>query len=315
VRAGQVITAGTGGGDAGAVEGPWVRWRRVAAVLAPFAACLVLLGQFLGTAQINTVPDNLTLSYLLADWGELGLSAVFALLTALAAARAIGSALPDEGGGVPDDPGRGLGQQIGAGVVAAAAAGMTGAALAAIFCGIVLSVPDGAFLRWALVTPAPIAALATLTGVALVRDPVAPPRGWAAWLSLPHASIGLAAVGMFATQFALTAPGYPVLATAQTMLTFAGGALLGAGVAFALPLPPRYQIIAAFPVGLACAAIDASTTTGLLAGLYAIAVTLWWGRRLWQVTRLQAAEHGTGPWSARRGTWGTKGRSPTGWTE
>lgn len=269
------------GGDTGS-EAAQPRARQAAAMLIPGVAALVLAAQFYATAYVHDQYDNPALTYLVANWAELGLSALYLVLTVLALARALGVAV------AADAPGqRRAGGQIGAGLMAAAAGGMTIAALLAIITSIGFPTSHTPFLRWALLAPAPIAAVAALTGAVLVRDPVDPPRGWAARLALPNASILCTAIGMVLIQWANTTVQDPATAGLRSAVALAGAALFGAGVAFALPLPRRFQIIAAAPLTAISAAIGSALTTGLLAGMYIVAVTLWWIRHLWAVIAQQ----------------------------
>jgi len=289
VRAGQAVVDGIDDTGAGASDGDAVappRARQAVGVLVPGAACLLLAAQFYATVQVNTVAGNATLTYVLANWGQLGLAAVFGLLAALAAATIIAAALPepDTAAGRDTTP-QGPGQQVGVGLLAAVAAGMTGAALIAIVASVAFPVPNGPFLRWALLTPLPIAVAAAATAVLVIARPVSPPQGWAAWLTLPYASIVCTAAGALLAQYGLTGPRYPATAALQTVATLVGAALFGAGVAFALPLQRRYQIILAAPTAALCAAIVSGPTTGVLAGMYVVAVTLWWARHLWRLIR------------------------------
>lgn len=293
VRAGNTLSPDPDAAAAASAGQAPVPVRRAIAAGLPGAAAILLAVQFVFTIQVNTEPTNLGLSYLLANWGELGLAAVFGLLAALGLATVFASALPAVEGtdGRPADSR----QQVGAGIVAAVAAGMTGAALVAILAAVGFPVSNGAFLRWALLTPAPIAAMAALTGALIVRTPAGTGAGWAAALTLPHASVVFAAAGMLVSQFALTAPRTAASSGLYGALALLGAAALGAGVAFAVPLPSLFQIILAAPLAASCAAIVGDRTTGVFAGMYTVAVTLWWARHLWGVLRQRSVTRIPGP--------------------
>jgi len=262
------------------------RARQAVGVLVPAAACLLLVAQFYATVQVNTVAGHARLTYVLANWGQLGLAALFGLLAALAAATIIGSVLPEPDTVAGRDAARqSPGQRVGVGLLAAVAGGMTVAALIAVVASVAFPVPNGVFLRWALLTPLPIAVVAAATAVLVISHPAVPPQGWAGVLTLPYASMVCAAVGALLAQYGLTGPRYPATAAVQTAVTLVGALLFGAGVALALPLQRRYQIILAFPTAALCAAIVTGPTTGVLAGMYVVAVTLWWARHLWRLIR------------------------------
>jgi Hsp70 protein len=289
VRAGEAAAddepaaAAAGSGDEPAAV---PRVRQAVGVLVPGVACLLLAAQFYATVEVSRVAGEARLTYVLANWGQLGLAAIFALLAALAAATVFASALSAADASTGSDPSSvDPAQQMGTGLLAAVATGMTVAALIAVVASVAFPVSNGPFLRWALLPPLPLAVTAAATAVLVIGHRLTPPQGWHAWLALPHASIVCAAAGMLLAQYGLTGPAFPATAAVRTAATLAGACLFGAGVAFALPLRRRYQIILAAPMAAFSAAIVSGPTTGVLAGMYVVAATLWWARLAWRLVR------------------------------
>jgi hypothetical protein len=74
---------------------------------------------------------------------------------------------------------------------------------------------------------------------------------------------------------------YPANAWVLTGIGRAGGALIGIATALALARRPRWRLVLAAPAAVLFAAVTSVSTTGVLAGGYVAAVTVWWARRVW----------------------------------
>jgi hypothetical protein len=72
------------------------------------------------------------------------------------------------------------------------------------------------------------------------------------------------------------------------LIGHAGGVLVGAGIACALVRHPVLRIGVAVFLGLFGFLAVGAGGAGVLAVAYAVAVTVWWGYRLWLVLRLPA---------------------------
>jgi len=273
---------------AGPVEPPL---RRAVGVLVPAVASLALVGQFYATARIESAFDR-RYAYLLANWGELALAALAALLACLAAAPILALAVAGARAGRNDAPGptdadQHPGQQVSTGLLAAVAGGLSIAGLYAMVGSVAFGLPGGAFLRWTLLACLPVALAAGGLALFALRG-VDPGTAWHRFLAFPHASVACAAVGMLLLQHADTAPRYPATALLTAVSGRVGACLLGAAAAFAVDLPRRYQLILAAPLAIFAAAVGSGLTAGLLAVVYVVAVALWWGQRVWRLARRRA---------------------------
>jgi hypothetical protein len=148
--------------------------------------------------------------------------------------------------------------------------------------------PNGPFLRWALLPVLPIAAAVTITAVLATRWGRTPARGWHGWLNFPAGSVLCAAAGMLLVQVSMTAKAYPSQALLIGLAGRGGALLLGLGAALAalaVVASPRYRMILAAPLAVFTAAIVSWPATGMLGGMYVAAATLWWLQRVWDLVR------------------------------
>ncbi len=262
--------------------------RRAAALLVPGVASLALLIHFLGSAEPSS-PHSRGFGdpnfYVLANWGELAVAATFALITCLAAATLIASTLSATDRSGPGGESAEPTQQIGTGLLAATAAGLAVAGLYAVGGSVYFDLPNGPFLRWAILPILPIAAAVTVTAVLAARWGRIPPEGWHAWLNFPVGSVLCAAAGMLLIQVSMTAKVYPTGALLNGLVGRGGALLLGVGAAFALVRSSRYRIIVAAPLGVFAAAIVSWPATGVLGVIYIAAVTAWWLQQVWRLVR------------------------------
>jgi hypothetical protein len=159
------------------------------------------------------------------------------------------------------------------------------AGLYAVGGSVYFDLPNGPFLRWALLPILPIAAAVTVTAVLAARSGRVPLEGWHAWLNFPVGSVLSAAAGMLLIQVSMTAKVYPTGALLNGLVGRGGALLLGVGAAFALVRPARYRIIVAAPLGVFAAAIVSWPATGVLGVIYVAAVTAWWLQQVWRLVR------------------------------
>ncbi|WP_334621115.1 hypothetical protein [Micromonospora sp. CPCC 206061] len=104
-----------------------------------------------------------------------------------------------------------------------------------------------------------------------------PAAGWHGWLRFPISSALLAAAGMLMIDYVAAYASYCL--RVQLLIRF-GGLLIGVGAALALV--PGLRLVVAVRLGVVMAGLAEVSTTGILAVIYAIAVTVWWLQRLWQ---------------------------------
>jgi hypothetical protein len=272
--------------DAGVVVPPVPGWRQPAAALVPGFASLGLMTQFLATAKLNRVAAGIGYdpdAYLLADWGELALAGLFALLTCLTSATVIAAAIPVDN---PLGSGRssgGRGQQIGTALLAACGMGLAVACLYAVFDAAVVGYSNAPFLRWALLPLVPLVAVILVTAALATRYGRVPSGGWHVWLGFPPVSVLATAVGMALMQHGLAAPRYDWQEHVLDVLLRVGGVAFAVGSAMAVARRWHYRLILAAPLAVFTAGVVAPSTTGVLACLYVAVVTGWWGRRAWEL--------------------------------
>jgi hypothetical protein len=96
-------------------------------------------------------------------------------------------------------------------------------------------------------------------------------------MKFPPGAIALTTAGMLLVQYTLTIPRPPDLAIYLDLGTRIGGMLIGIGVAFTLVKALLLRLVLALPWGLLAAVIASSTTTGILATVFALAVLCWCG--------------------------------------
>jgi hypothetical protein len=287
---GAARAGGPPSGDAGigpVSVAPAPPMRRVAAMVVPGLGSLALVAHFHLSAYYSGRvrgfydPNR----YVLANWGELAMAGVFAVVACLAAATFIASALPASAraGGFSGLPARG--QPIGTALLAATAIGLAVAGLYAVGGAIYFDLPNGPFLRWALLPALPIAAAAVVSAVAATRWGRVPVAGWHGFLNFPAVSVFAAAAGMLLIQASLTAGVPAARVLLNGLLGRAGGLLLGIGAAVALVKPLLHRLILAAPLAVFTAAIVSPRATGVLGVIYTMSVTVWWGQRVWHLLR------------------------------
>jgi hypothetical protein len=289
VLAEPALTAVLGAADAGAasptatgmVESPTLPpVRRAAAIAVPGMASLGLVAQFLFTAEWNNGSRILRgpYFYVTANWGELAMASVFAVVACLGAGTMLTSLIAARH--TTTHPGDASGQ-MGTGILAAASLGVAIAGLYAVTSSLYFGLDTGPFLRWALAPVAPVAALAAVTALVAARQWRTPRTGWSDLLAFPTGSVVTAAAGMALVQHSLTADRWPHLVLWIDLAGRAGGLLLGIGVVMAVVPTLLLRLIVAAPVAVFTAAIVSWDAVGILGVIYAIAVALWWIRSLW----------------------------------
>jgi hypothetical protein len=237
---------------------------RALGLLVPGLASVGLFSHFVFTARGATA----------SSWGELALAGVLGLVLCLAAGPWIGAALARDAGtrGRWDAAG-----QISAGLLTADAFGVTVAALYAVAAGLYLVVPFGEPLQWALLPVLPAALLAAAVAV-LIRRRLSPP----VFVEFPLVATLILSVGsvLFALTVFETDAGRWVEIASR-----AGGALIGAGVAFLLFRIRVLQGIAAVVLGVFGFFIADPRAIGVFGVGVGIAVAVWWGQRLLALVR------------------------------
>jgi hypothetical protein len=276
------------GGTPPAPAAPVPPLRRAAAMTLPGLASLALYTQYLLTADWH-LGNRISRSrgfYVIANWGELAVAAVFALLACLSAAAVLGPLL---GRGDPPVSRPGT-DRVPAGIAAATATGLAAAGLYAVLASLYFGLPITPFLRWALLPLLPAAAIAVTVATLAQLRRLTPPGGWSTALAFPGSSVIIAAAGMLLSQYALSATRWPYLVPWLDLAGWTGGLLLGVGCATALVRPTLHRVIVAAPLALICAAIAAAAASGILGVIYALAVAGWWTQRLWQLLHTPAQE-------------------------
>jgi hypothetical protein len=263
--------------------------QRAATALVPSLASLILFVYFLAAADRNRPVGALVATgegVLLANWGQLALAALFGLLACAQLATVFAALMPPPDPFTRPDPAPGRGswwdsQQIGPALAATAATGSAVAGVYAIVGAALLDWPTGPFLRWTLLPIVLIVALMLAAGAIATQGRRSPAVGWHQWLGFPVWSVFTATVGMAAVQASVTTSVYPANAWVLTGIGRAGGALIGIATALALARRSPWRLVLAVPAGVLFAAVTSVSTTGVLAGGYVAAVTVWWARRVW----------------------------------
>ena len=288
--AGQVYgPAGTGVEPAVVPEakppGPW----RAVAVGVPGFASLLLLVAFLAVKERAEGPYNWYRLYerrpygarftATVNWGELAMASTFILIACLCAATLLASILPFVTS--PDAPERSGSGQMGSALLVAVALGTSIAGLYALGGALLFEAPIEPFLRWALLPLAPLVIVVVTVALLAARWGRWPAQGWHGLLRFPIGSVIPAAAGMLIVDYMVSHNGINAMLSGP--LTSVGGLLIGVGAALALVRQPLFRLVLAAPLSVVTAGITGSGTTGVLAVVYVIAVTVWWLQRLWQL--------------------------------
>jgi len=206
------------------------------------------------------------------------MAATLVLVACLCAATMIASVLPMAAG--PHDPAGSDAGQLGGGLLIAAGLGAAVAGVYAVAASLYFGAPIEAFLRWTLLPILPLLAAVVAVAALVARWGRRPAEGWHSWLGFPVISTIPAAVGMLMVDYRNAH--YADLPWPELVERF-GGLLIGVGVALAIVRPWLFRLVLAVPVGVATAALTDFRTTGVLAVVYILAVTLWWLQRVWQL--------------------------------
>ena len=210
------------------------------------------------------------------NWGELAMASMFILIACLCAATLLASMLPLAAS--PDGSGAG---QMASGLLVAVALGTSIAGVYALGGALYFEAPIEPFLRWALLPLAPPVMVVVTVALLAARWGRRPSQGWHSWLRFPIGSVIPAAAGMLIVDYMVSHNGISPLLSGP--LTRVGGLLIGVGAALALVRQPLFRLVLALPLSVVTAGITGSGTTGVLAVIYIIAVTVWWLQRLWQL--------------------------------
>ncbi|WP_428962970.1 Hsp70 family protein [Micromonospora fluostatini] len=273
-------TAATTADAAGAVGGESVvpPAGRTLGIGVPGLASLVMITQMLVTVEYGGVYPN---NWAQPSWGQLAMAALFAMTACLSAGTILGSLAATHSTNTLVGSRAGT---VSIGILSAVSLGTAVASLYAVVAAQYLHMETGPLLRWALWPIAPIAVLALITAVVAARQWRTPPGGWSALLAFPVSSVAVAGTGMALLQYSVTADRLPDRLLWIDLTGRAGGLLLGLGAVMALLRPWILRLIMGGPLIVITTAIAAYRTIGILAAIYATAVTAWWIYRLW--TRL-----------------------------
>lgn len=260
--------------------------RRLVAMAVPGVASLALVAHFLLTAYFGGTGSRTyrtEFTYLIANWGELATACIMVLVGCLTIGTALGAVVSGlDGSAARRLAGSGV-SPAGSGILVAAALGTAVAGLYAVLGSLYLGVPTAPTLRWALLPIAPVVAIAVAVAVIASRWRRMPVQGWDGFLAFPVSSVVTVSVGTVLVQQAMQTAGIEVIGRL-------GGLLIGVGVAIALVSRWVLRAILALLLGVVMAAIVSWPGTGILAGIYAVAVTLWWTVRLWALIRSPIVE-------------------------
>ncbi|WP_425412952.1 Hsp70 family protein [Micromonospora nigra] len=249
--------------------------RRAVAMAVPGFASLLLVSHMLLTP---TWHGGILRPVAALNWGELAMASVFALVACLGAGTVLGSALAArDGNSVSLSPG----VQVATGILTAAWLGVAVAGMYAVVGSQYIGTELGPFLRWSLLPVAPILLVAGGLALIAVLRWRTPRGGWSDFLAFPTSSVVTATAGMLLIQWSLTADRWPDMLVWIDLGGRVGGLLLGIGVITALVSRLALRLVLGAPLAIICAALVSSRTAGILAVIYAIAVTVWWLKQLW----------------------------------
>jgi len=286
--------AGTATADGTAIEAPTPLppLRRLAGLALPAMASLAVYAHFMTAATFNngTPTRQSAHYYVLASWGELATAALFALVACLTAGSLFGVALTyaDRHHHKPSR----AGERIAGGIALAATAGVAIAGLYAVVAAVTFGQSVAGPLRWALLPILPMAVCAAGVAWLAGRRSVAPGQGWDAFLAFPVSSVIIAGLGTVLVAYWAQSPIPPGWAGWADTVGRLGGLLIGVGVACTLVRPVLLRLVLAAPLAVFGIVVVGPGSTGILAVVYAIAATLWWGQRLWSLIRTPSAAPG-----------------------
>ncbi|MFY1700222.1 Hsp70 family protein [Micromonospora sp. WMMA1923] len=255
--------------------------RRAWSVAAPGFLSLAMIVQMLLTVYRGGIYPN---SWAEPSWGQLSMASVFAVIACLSAGTLLGSLAATHAAPAGHAAPTGRAPAVSLGILSAVSLGTAIAALYAVVAAQYLQMQIGPFLRWALLPVTPVACLALVAAVVAARQWRTPPGGWSALLTFPTASVIAAGTGMALVQYSATALRWPDMILFIDITGRVGGLLVGVGTITALIRPWMLRLVMGAPLAVITAAIASPNTIGILAGIYATAVTAWWLYRLW--TRL-----------------------------
>lgn len=280
------LAAALGAADADTVTGPTgddpLRLppaRRSITLALPGLASLGLYAHFVLSAEFNNGrPDRPRNGYyVLANWGELTVATVLATITFLQAA-ALFAALLDQRPATAGRPG--TPSRISGGIALAIGAALATAALYAVTAAVFFNQPITKLQGWALLPILPTTTAAAAIAVLAWQRRSTPAGGWDGFLAFPVTSMITATAGILAVGLWFNG-GLPWWLNGWTAtIGVTGGLLIGTAVACTLVRHPVARIALAVPIGF-FAAIISRTGPDILAVIWAIAVTGWWGWHVW----------------------------------
>jgi hypothetical protein len=249
-------------------------WRAVAIAVPGFAS-LALVSHALLTVEWHS---GLVRPWAFMNWGEVAMASVFAVIACLAAGTVLGSTLASRtDSGVPLSPAA----QVATGILTSAWLGVAVVGMYAVVGSQYIGTDLGAFLRWTLLPVAPILLVAMVLALIAFRQWRTPRGGWSEFLAFPVSSTLTATVGMMLVQWSLPATYSPGMEVWLGLGSRLGGLLIGVGVITALVSGWWLRLVMGVPFAILTATLVGRYNTGTVAGLYVVAVTVWWLARLW----------------------------------
>ena len=249
--------------------------RRAVAIAVPGFASLAMVSHMLLTPIWNS--GHLR-PWAILNWGELAMASVFAVLACLGAGTVLGSALAARTDtGLPLSPRA----QVATGILAAAWLGVAVAGMYAVVSSQYIGAELTPFLRWALLPTVPLLVVSAVLALIAARQWRTPSGGWSEFLAFPVSSVVAATAGMLVIQWSVTAARMPDMIVWLDLAGRVGGLLMGIGVITALVSRLTLRLVLGAPFAILIATLVNHRTTGILAVIYTIAVTMWWLSRLW----------------------------------
>jgi hypothetical protein len=161
-----------------------------------------------------------------------------------------------------------------------------------VLTAVMFALPVAGPLRWAVLPVLPVAVCAAVLAWLAGRRGVAPRQGWDAFLAFPVSSVVAAALGTMLVAFWVHGSFPAGLAGWAETVGRVGGLLIGVGVACTLVRPVLLRVVLGVPLALFGVVVVGAGSTGILAVVYTIAATLWWGQRLWSLLRTPSGATG-----------------------
>lgn len=245
-----------------------LRIRHLAAPLALGTASLAALTQMLTTADVQ---ENYVRTTSVRAATELvGVAGLLAML----AAYAIAYLVPTTWLSGPANDNATTGALIRNGHTIAAALGLAVAGIHGLFAGAYYGLADPTYVRWALLSAAPVAVAALVIGLAGPRIPSDHVSAWLSAGRIPLPGILLGAVGTLLMHFAHSvSPSHVPISTG--IISMLGGAAIGVGIALTVTRQRIVRIITTPVLGLGIAVSASLGNAPIITTAYIYAAA-WW---------------------------------------